>query len=102
MSVYVDDMYAEFGNMKMCHLVADTHDELIEMVDKIGVTRKWIQHAGEVGEHFDIAMSKRKLAVAAGTIEITWGEVGEREYRNRHNKEEFMKKYYSSKVANSK
>lgn len=42
--VYVDDMYkypiGRFGRMKMSHLIADTTDELLEMVDKIGVDRK--------------------------------------------------------------
>lgn len=77
MSVYVDDMYAEFGRMKMCHMYADTHEELVEMADKIGVARKWIQYPGHpVKEHFDIAMSKRRLAVAAGAIETTWMDYG--------------------------
>ncbi len=40
MTVYVDDMEAEFGNMIMCHMIADTHDELIAMADAIGVDRK--------------------------------------------------------------
>jgi len=79
MSVYVDDMYAPFGNMLMCHMVADTKEELLAMVDKIGVQRKWIQKEGTTGEHFDIAKSKRALAVKAGAIEITWAECGRRE-----------------------
>lgn len=73
MSVYVDDMNAPFGNMRMCHLIADTTEELLAMVDKIGVQRKWIQDAGTKREHFDIALSKKKLAVAAGAIEIEYG-----------------------------
>ena len=78
MSVYVDDMYASFGRMKMCHLYADTREELIAMVDKIGVARKWIQYPGHpVKEHFDIAMSKRALAVENGAIETTWRQYGE-------------------------
>ena len=72
MSVYVDDMYAEFGRMKMCHMFADTHEELVKMADTIGVARKWIQYPGHpVKEHFDIAMSKRALAVKAGSVEVT-------------------------------
>lgn len=84
MSVYVDDMYAPFGRMKMCHMVADTHDELVAMADTIRVQRKWIQHEGSTGEHFDISMGKRALAVAAGAIEITWAECGRREWCIRH------------------
>lgn len=71
MAVYVDNMEAPFGRMKMCHMVADTTEELLAMVDKIGVQRKWIQDAGQYSEHFDISMVKRKLAVQNGAIEIT-------------------------------
>lgn len=70
MSVYVDNMQAKFGRMKMCHMVADTTEELLEMADRISVNRKWIQLPGTPKEHFDIALSKRTLAVAAGAIEV--------------------------------
>ena len=71
MSVYVDDMRAPFGRMVMCHMIADTNDELLEMADRIGVARKWIQKPGTYQEHFDISLTKRAAAVAAGAIEIT-------------------------------
>lgn len=61
MTVYVDDMRAPFGRMLMCHMIADTEDELLAMADTIGVARKWYQ-----GDHFDIALSKRALAIEAG------------------------------------
>ena len=70
MSVYVDPAVWPFGRMIMCHMFADTHEELVAMADKIGVARKWIQHAGTYKEHFDIAKSKRALAVSAGAIEV--------------------------------
>ena len=76
MSVYVDDMRAPFRGMVMCHMLADTTDELLEMADKIGVARRWIQHAGTDREHFDIALSKRALAVRAGAKEISWRDAG--------------------------
>lgn len=76
MTVYVDDMKASFGRMKMCHMIADSTEELLTMADKIGVQRKWIQKAGSTHEHFDIAMSKRKLAVDAGAVEVTRLELG--------------------------
>lgn len=74
--VYVDNMEAKFGRMVMCHMVADTTEELLAMADKIGVHRKWIQDAGTWSEHFDISLTKRKLAVAAGAKEITMMELG--------------------------
>lgn len=78
MSVYVDNMSAPFGNMLMCHMWADTDDELLEMADKIGVKRKWIQghptlsfgkHRNASWVHFDIAKSKRSLALKFGAVE---------------------------------
>ncbi len=76
MTVYVDDMQASFGRMKMCHMMADTTEELMAMADRIGVQRKWVQYPGTYREHFDIAMSKRALAVAAGAREVTQRELG--------------------------
>lgn len=72
MSVYVDDMFAKYGRMKMCHLFADSQQELLEFVDKIGVRRKWIQHAGTIREHFDICSSKRDKAIQLGAIAISY------------------------------
>lgn len=70
MTVYVDDMEAKYGRFVMCHMLADTTEELLAMADKIGVQRKWIQKAGTYQEHFDIAKSKRALAVQLGAVEI--------------------------------
>lgn len=71
MSVYVDDAQNEFGRMKMCHMLADTTDELLAMADRLGVARKWIQFPGTYREHFDIAMSKRRLALQHGAQPVT-------------------------------
>ena len=76
MSVYVDDMEAPFGRMKMCHMIADSTDELLAMADTIGVARKWIQKAGTPREHFDIALGKKRLAIEAGAKPISWGDLG--------------------------
>jgi len=76
-SVYVDDVEHGFGRMKMCHLWADSLPELLEMVDAIGVQRKWIQghpelsfgkHKSASWVHFDIAKAKKSLAISAGAI----------------------------------
>lgn len=71
MTVYVDDMRARFGRMTMCHMIADTDDELHAMADHIGVARRWHQ-----GDHYDISLGKRGRAVAAGAVEITRRECG--------------------------
>lgn len=60
----------------MCHMLADTTEELLEMADRIGVARKWIQKRGTHLEHFDICLSKRELAIEAGAKEVTGRELG--------------------------
>lgn len=74
MSVYVDDMTAAYRGMTMCHMGADTTEELLAMADLIGVQRKWIQSAGTWREHFDICLTKRARAVRLGAIEVTQRE----------------------------
>ncbi len=83
MPVYVDDMRAKFGRMILCHMIADTTEELLQMADKIGVKRKWIQKPGTPDEHFDISLVKRSSAIFHGAIEITWRQCGAMTARNR-------------------
>ena len=83
MPVYVDSMQAKFGKMIMCHMVADTDEELHAMADTIGVQRKWHQAPPRHSSHYDIAKSKRALAVQASAIEITWRQCGAMEMRRR-------------------
>ncbi len=69
-SVYVDSSMYALGGMVMCHMIADTPDELHAMADRIGVERRWFQAPPKASFwHYDIAKSKRALAVAAGAIE---------------------------------
>lgn len=75
MAVYVDDPIWPFGRMMMCHMVADSTEELLAMADRIGVARKWIQYPGTPKEHFDICRSKRALAIKAGAIEVSSREL---------------------------
>lgn len=71
MPVYVDDMSAAYGRMKMCHMIADSREELDAMADAIGVSRRWIQHQGTWREHYDVCLSKRQKAVQLGAVEVT-------------------------------
>lgn len=71
MTVYVDDKCYPYGRMKMCHVGADTKEELLDMMDKLKVDRKHIQCEGTWKEHFDIAQSKRTKAVKLGAVEVT-------------------------------
>lgn len=84
MAVYVDDMNAQYGRMKMSHLLADSNDELHAMAEKIGVARKWWQSPEKTsGSHYDIALSKKALAIQFGAIEITWKQAGAMNSRRR-------------------
>ncbi len=78
MSVYVDGMRAPYGSMVMCHMIADTTEELLSMARQIGVQEKWIQHRGTHKEHFDICLSKRTKAIALGAVQITQRELVEK------------------------
>jgi hypothetical protein len=77
-TVYVDDMKAEYHpphrkGLKyiLCHMIADTEEELHTMAHKIGVARKWYQ-----GDHYDITLSKKAVAIKLGAKEITQWELG--------------------------
>lgn len=76
MSVYVDDYYAPYRGMRMCHMIADTHEELMAMALTICLWSGWIQNRGTYREHFDISTAKRKLAIRAGAIPISVKELG--------------------------
>lgn len=94
MAVYVDDMKALYRGMIMCHMSADTHDELITMADLIGVDRRWIQYPGTFREHFDICTPMRKLAVKNGAEEVSTKELVKRNMLKPNSP-------YASKLASS-
>ena len=71
MTVYVDNMRAKVGRLILCHMVADTEAELHRMADLIGVARRWHQ-----GDHYDICLAKRAIAVSAGALEVTYRQLG--------------------------
>lgn len=68
MSVYVDRAANGFRRMVMCHMIADTPEELAAMADKIGVALRWFQAEASM-PHFDICKSKKLLALKAGAVE---------------------------------
>lgn len=69
MSVYVDDARNRLGRMIMCHMLADTEEELHQMAAQIGLRREWHQ-----GDHYDVCLMRRKVAVEFGAIEVTQRE----------------------------
>jgi hypothetical protein len=70
MTVYVDDYRARFGRMTMCHMAADTIEELHTFGAAIGCRRSWFQ-----GDHYDIPLFRRAKAVRLGAVEVTRREM---------------------------
>jgi hypothetical protein len=53
----------------MCHLWADTEEELHAMADRIGVARRWHQRPPKASwSHYDISLGKKALAIARGAV----------------------------------
>lgn len=76
MTVYVDDMRrpAQIGRgrpARWSHLMADTHDELMQAALDLGLNPEWIQHEGTHREHFDVTETVRQRAIAQGVAEAT-------------------------------
>jgi hypothetical protein len=72
MAVYVDQPIHQLGRMKMCHMVADSIEELHRMADRIGVARRHFQSPPKARlPHYDICKAKRSLAVKLGAIEVS-------------------------------
>lgn len=70
--VYVDNMNAKIRDWICCNMVADADWELIAMGDEIGLKREWVK-TGMYRDrlHFEVALSKKKLAIKAGALEVS-------------------------------
>lgn len=73
--VFVDPPGWTYRGMLMCHMISPNLDALHQMADTIGVARRWFQDPVTMPKvslpHYDIAKSKRALAVRAGAIECS-------------------------------
>lgn len=78
--VYIDDFYKYKKMQKgsMSHMIADTRQELLDIINKLGINPKYIQFKDDWKEHFDISFKKRQLAIELGAIEITYRQLGEK------------------------
>lgn len=69
MAVYVDDVRHRFGRMLMCHMWADTEDELHAMASKLGLKRSWFQQPPKASwKHYDISLSVKARAIGMGAV----------------------------------
>lgn len=70
MTVYVDDMRRPARltgrPARWSHLMADTHEQLMQAALDLGLRLEWIQHEGTHREHFDVTETVRQRAIAAG------------------------------------
>ncbi len=71
MTVYVDTARHPFRGYIMCHMTADSLDELHRMADQIGMERRWFQAPPKASHpHYDIPEHKRAKALALGAQEV--------------------------------
>ncbi|MEM9725011.1 MAG: DUF4031 domain-containing protein [Pseudomonadota bacterium] len=67
----MDDMRAPFRGRVLCHMVADTLEELHAMADAIGMPRQAYQGPPKTRHpHYDVPLEMRAEAVRLGAIEI--------------------------------
>ena len=87
MTVYVDTMRARYGRLVLCHMIADSDDELHAMADRIGVARKWFQAQAST-PHYDICLAKKALALKHGAVELSRRDMGRklRDFRQKREK----------------
>lgn len=69
MSVYVDAAAWPLGRMLMCHMIADSLDELHAMAEQLGVRRHFQASPPASIAHYDICKRNRARAVQLGAIE---------------------------------
>ena len=69
MSVYVDNVRHPFGRMIMCHMWADTEDELHAFAARLGLRRSWFQQPPKASwKHYDISLSVKREALRLGAV----------------------------------
>lgn len=83
MTVYVDDwrQQARLGRYPglWSHLLAGPADDLAELHElaaSIGMRREWFQDKPWPRAHYDVPEFRRRMAVEAGAVEISWREGG--------------------------
>ena len=69
--VYLDASIWPLGSMVMCHMIADTQDELHTMAERIGMKRRWFQAPPKASApHYDVSKARKARAIAFGAREL--------------------------------
>lgn len=53
----------------MCHMIADTLEELHKMARQIGLRREWFQGSRSF-PHYDVSLSRRHEAIRRGAVKL--------------------------------
>jgi len=64
-TVYVDDYRVAYRGRRICHMIADTAEELHAMAARIGATERWFHR-----DHYDVTEDQRAAAAALGAVLI--------------------------------
>ena len=69
--IYADDLEIPWKGKLWCHLITDGDDnELHGFALRLGLRREWYQ-----GDHYDITLSKRAIAIKLGAALVTGAEM---------------------------
>ena len=80
MTVYVDESRWPYNGTMYCHMMVGSTDDLQELHDlaeRIGLRRAWFQDK-PTHPHYDLAPSKRRLAIQNGAVAVTSVELVKR------------------------
>lgn len=75
MTIYVDQLPEGWGKWSYgAHMLGTNIFELHHVAREIGLKREWFQSKA-THAHYDLTYKRRKLAIAAGAVEIPFGVI---------------------------
>lgn len=86
MAVYIDKANIKYRRMIMCHMIADSYEELHDMAKNIGMKSDWFQSNASF-PHYDVCLMRKKKALEYGAIEVSRKElvIKMRKFRKKYN-----------------
>ncbi len=110
MAVYIDDLAVLLRGRRMCHMAADSLEELHAMAEKVGIGREWF-HDGDtpinkrlrLHSHYDVNLRESKLVIEQGAIVVQAADMVYRlVWGHFPNKGSVLLSWEGSKLARSK